>query len=92
MQFLINTWVTKTLRGSPSINSLISSKKTMSLHTWFCLVTSIYFGHTHKPFVNTTENAANTVSWVTDATDAHNTYVELSGGKLRLFVFGGREM
>jgi UDP-2,3-diacylglucosamine pyrophosphatase LpxH len=52
----------------------------------------LVFGHTHKPFVNTTETVANTGSWVTDATYEHNTYVELSGGKPRLFVFGGQEI
>ena len=52
----------------------------------------LVFGHTHKPFVNTTETVANTGSWVTDATYEHNTYVELSGGKPRLFVFGGEQI
>ena len=52
----------------------------------------LVFGHTHKPFVNTTETVANTGSWVTDAIDDHNTYVELSNGKPRLFVFGGKEI
>jgi hypothetical protein len=31
------------------------------------------------------------VSWVTDAAD-YNTYVELSNGKPRLFVFGGQQI
>jgi UDP-2,3-diacylglucosamine pyrophosphatase LpxH len=52
----------------------------------------LVFGHTHKPFVNATETVVNTGSWVTDAAYAHNTYVELSGGKPRLFVFGGQEI
>ena len=51
----------------------------------------LIFGHTHVPFVNKTENVANTGSWVKDAA-IHNTYVELSDGKPRLFVFGGHEI
>jgi UDP-2,3-diacylglucosamine pyrophosphatase LpxH len=49
----------------------------------------LVFGHTHRPFVKGT--IANTGSWVTDA-DAHNTYVELSNGKPRLFIFDGHEI
>ena len=51
----------------------------------------LVFGHTHVPFVNKSENVANTGSWVKDAA-IHNTYVELSDGKPRLFVFGGHEI
>ena len=51
----------------------------------------LIFGHTHAPFVNKAENVANTGSWVKDAA-IYNTYVELSGGKPRLFVFGGHEI
>ena len=51
----------------------------------------LIFGHTHVPFVNKAENVANTGSWVKDST-IYNTYVELSGGKPRLFVFGGNEI
>jgi UDP-2,3-diacylglucosamine pyrophosphatase LpxH len=51
----------------------------------------LIFGHTHVPFINKTENVANTGSWVKDAAIT-NTYVELSGGKPRLFVFGGQEI
>ena len=51
----------------------------------------LIFGHTHFPFINKAENLVNSGSWVTDAT-IHNTYVELSGGKPRLFVFGGNEI
>ena len=51
----------------------------------------LIFGHTHVPFVNKAENVANTGSWVKDAA-IHNTYVELSDGKPRLFVFGGQEI
>jgi UDP-2,3-diacylglucosamine pyrophosphatase LpxH len=51
----------------------------------------LIFGHTHVPFINKTENVANTGSWVKDAA-THNTYVELTGGKPRLFVFGGQEI
>ena len=51
----------------------------------------LIFGHTHVPFVNKAENVANTGSWVKDAA-IYNTYVELSGGKPRLFVFGGHEI
>ena len=51
----------------------------------------LIFGHTHVPFVNKAENVANTGSWVKDAA-VYNTYVELSDGKPRLFVFGGHEI
>jgi UDP-2,3-diacylglucosamine pyrophosphatase LpxH len=52
----------------------------------------LVFGHTHRPFVNKKENVANTGSWVTDAAAEYNTYVELSNGKPRLFVFGGQQI
>jgi UDP-2,3-diacylglucosamine pyrophosphatase LpxH len=51
----------------------------------------IVFGHTHRPFVNKTENVVNTGSWVTDAV-VHNTYAVLSNGKPRLFMFEGEEI
>jgi UDP-2,3-diacylglucosamine pyrophosphatase LpxH len=51
----------------------------------------LIFGHTHVPFVTKAENVVNSGSWVKDA-PIHNTYVELSGGKPRLFVFGGQEI
>lgn len=51
----------------------------------------LVFGHTHRPFVNKKENVANSGSWVKDAA-IYNTYVELSKGKPRLFVFGGQEI
>jgi UDP-2,3-diacylglucosamine pyrophosphatase LpxH len=51
----------------------------------------LVFGHTHHPFINEEENVVNVGSWVTDAA-VHDTYVELSGGKPRLFVFGGNEI
>lgn len=51
----------------------------------------LIFGHTHRPFVNKSENVVNSGSWVTDA-PVHNTYVRLEGGKPRLFVFGGGEI
>jgi UDP-2,3-diacylglucosamine pyrophosphatase LpxH len=47
----------------------------------------LIFGHTHIPFINKAENVVNTGSWVKDS-DPHNTYVELVGGKPRLFIFG----
>ena len=52
----------------------------------------LVFGHTHRPFVNKKENVANTGSWVTDATADYNTYVELSNGQPRLYVFDGQEI
>lgn len=52
----------------------------------------LVFGHTHRPFVNKKANVANCGSWVKDATAAYNTYVELSNGKPRLFVFDGQEI
>jgi UDP-2,3-diacylglucosamine pyrophosphatase LpxH len=51
----------------------------------------LIFGHTHRPFVNKTENVANTGSWITTA-PVHNTYVRLEGGKPRLFVYEGQEI
>lgn len=51
----------------------------------------LVFGHTHQPFMNIAENVVNSGSWVTDALP-HNTYVELSNGKPRLFVFQGQEI
>jgi UDP-2,3-diacylglucosamine pyrophosphatase LpxH len=51
----------------------------------------LVFGHTHVPFVNKAENVVNSGSWVKDAA-IYNTYVELSDGKPRLFVFGGQEI
>jgi UDP-2,3-diacylglucosamine pyrophosphatase LpxH len=51
----------------------------------------LVFGHTHRPFVNDTENAANTGSWITTS-PVHNTYVRVEGGKPRLFVFEGKEL
>lgn len=51
----------------------------------------LVFGHTHRPFVNTTETVVNSGSWVTDASP-HNTYVELANGKPRLLIFGGNEI
>jgi len=51
----------------------------------------LIFGHTHSPFVNKSENVVNSGSWVKDATN-YDTYVELTKGKPRLFVFGGHEI
>jgi UDP-2,3-diacylglucosamine pyrophosphatase LpxH len=51
----------------------------------------IVFGHTHRPFINEAENVVNTGSWVLDA-PVHNTYVELSDGKPKLYVFEGEEI
>jgi UDP-2,3-diacylglucosamine pyrophosphatase LpxH len=51
----------------------------------------LVFGHTHHPFINEAENVVNTGCWVKDSL-VHNTYVELKGGKPRLFVFEGREI
>jgi UDP-2,3-diacylglucosamine pyrophosphatase LpxH len=47
----------------------------------------LIFGHTHVPFVNRAENVANCGSWVKDS-NPHDTYVELTNGKPRLFIFG----
>jgi predicted phosphodiesterase len=51
----------------------------------------LVFGHTHRPFVCASETVVNTGSWVTDA-NPHNTYVTLSNGKPRLFIFRGNEI
>lgn len=51
----------------------------------------LIFGHTHKPFINTKENAANAGSWVKDLTPS-NTYLEIKAGKISLKVFGGKDI
>jgi len=51
----------------------------------------LIFGHTHRPFINKSENVANTGSWITTV-PIHNTYVRLEGGKPRLFTFEGEEI
>jgi len=51
----------------------------------------LVFGHTHRPFVNKSENLANTGSWITTV-PVHNTFVRLEGGKPKLFVFEGAEI
>jgi UDP-2,3-diacylglucosamine pyrophosphatase LpxH len=51
----------------------------------------LVFGHTHHPFINKAENVVNTGCWVTDS-PIYDTFVELSGGKPRLFIFEGREI
>jgi predicted phosphodiesterase len=51
----------------------------------------LVFGHTHRPFVNRSENVVNSGSWVTDA-PVHDTYVRIEAGKPRLFVYGGDEI
>jgi len=48
----------------------------------------LVFGHTHVPFVNKAGNVVNSGSWVKDA-NPYNTYVEVSNGKARLFIYGG---
>ena len=50
----------------------------------------LIFGHTHVPFVNKAESVVNSGSWVKDA-NPYNTYVELSNGKARLFVYGDQK-
>ncbi len=47
----------------------------------------LVFGHTHRPFVSTDGRLANAGSWVSDA-PTHDTFVEIDGGQVRLFVFG----
>jgi UDP-2,3-diacylglucosamine pyrophosphatase LpxH len=51
----------------------------------------LVYGHTHRPFINRQENLVNSGSWVTDAA-VHGTYVEITGGRPRLFVFGKGEI
>jgi UDP-2,3-diacylglucosamine pyrophosphatase LpxH len=51
----------------------------------------LVFGHTHRPFVNKSENVVNSGSWVTDA-PVHNTYVRIEAGKPRLFIYRGDEI
>lgn len=50
----------------------------------------LIFGHTHVPFVNKAENVANCGSWVKDS-NPYDTYVELTDGKPRLFIFGDQK-
>jgi len=47
----------------------------------------LIFGHTHVPFMNKKENVVNTGSWVKDS-NPYDTYVELTNGKPRLFIYG----
>jgi len=47
----------------------------------------LVFGHTHVPFMNKAENVVNTGSWVKDS-NPYDTYLELSAGKPRLFIYG----
>jgi UDP-2,3-diacylglucosamine pyrophosphatase LpxH len=51
----------------------------------------LIYGHTHQPYINESENMVNTGSWVTDAS-VHNTFVELSNGKPKLYTFKGKEI
>lgn len=51
----------------------------------------LIFGHTHRPFVNTTNDVVNAGSWVSDAQTA-NTYVELDGDNIHLMQFGVGEI
>ncbi len=51
----------------------------------------LVFGHTHDPFINKKENLVNTGSWVQDDNPV-NTYAVLTGGRPRLFTFGGEEI
>jgi UDP-2,3-diacylglucosamine pyrophosphatase LpxH len=51
----------------------------------------LVFGHTHRPFVDTDENLANSGSWLTTS-PVHNTYVRVENGKPRLFIFEGEEV
>jgi len=46
----------------------------------------LIFGHTHVPFMNKEENVVNSGSWVKDS-KPYDTYVELTGGKPRLFIY-----
>jgi UDP-2,3-diacylglucosamine pyrophosphatase LpxH len=50
----------------------------------------LVFGHTHAPFVNKAETVANCGSWVKDA-NPYDTYVELTDGKPRLFIYGAQK-
>ncbi len=49
----------------------------------------LVFGHTHRPFVSKDNKLVNAGSWVSDA-PVHNTFVELDGGQIRLFVFDSK--
>ncbi len=51
----------------------------------------LVFGHTHRPFMNKSENVVNSGSWVLDA-PVHNTYVRIEAGKPRLLVYNGEEI
>ena len=51
----------------------------------------LIYGLTHHPFINDKQNLVNSGSWVKDATP-YNTYVEISDGRPRLFVYEGEEI
>ncbi len=51
----------------------------------------LIFGHTHRPFVNSDKNVANSGSWVSDE-DITNTYVELEGKEIHLMQYGKGEI
>ncbi len=46
----------------------------------------LVFGHTHRPFMNRSENVVNSGSWVLDA-PVHNTYVRIEEGRPRLLLY-----
>ncbi len=52
----------------------------------------LVYGHTHSPYVNHDGVVANAGSWKSTA-PVHNTYVEVSGGNLRLYEYrrGGED-
>ncbi len=51
----------------------------------------LIFGHTHRPFVSSTKNVANSGSWVSDE-EITNTYIELEGTQLHLMQYGSGEI
>lgn len=47
----------------------------------------LVFGHTHRPFVSSQGNLANSGSWLSNE-ETYNTYVEISGRNVHLMQYG----
>ncbi len=74
-------------RLTPSIITDVERRAFASVKSGEILV----FGHTHRPFVSSTNNLVNAGSWVSDE-EITNTYVELEGVKIRLMRYGKGEI
>jgi UDP-2,3-diacylglucosamine pyrophosphatase LpxH len=47
----------------------------------------LVFGHTHRPFVSSQGNLANSGSWLSDE-NTNNTYIEIAGRNVKLMQYG----